>query len=195
MKRDIVSYVAKCLPCQKVNTEHKHLDGSLYPLEIPTQKWYSISMDFITSLPKTRFQHDSIFMVVNRLIKVAHFILGNTIDDCMMVTKRFVKDVFYLHGFLENIILDRDSKLTFEFWQTLHKEVGTQLNFSSSYHPELDGQIERVNQVLEDMLKMYYMDQKTKWEDYLHLVEFTYNITFQTSLGMVPYLQIILSGC
>ena len=102
-------------------------------------------MDFIIALQKIRFQHDSIFVVVDRLTKVAHFILGNTTDDAMMVSKRFLKDVFHLHGFPKNIISDRDSKFTSKFWQTLHKEVGIQLNFSSSYHPKLDGQIERVN--------------------------------------------------
>ena len=108
MKRDIVSYIAKCLPCQKVKAEHKHLIGRLYSLEIPTQKWQSISMDFIIRLPKTRFQHDSIFVVVDRLTKVAHFIPRNTIDDVVMVAKRFVKDVFHLHGFLKSIIFDRE---------------------------------------------------------------------------------------
>lgn len=138
MNRDIVDYVTKFLPYQKVKSKHKHLVGSLYPLEILTQKWQSISMDFIINLSKTKYQHDSIFVMIDILTNVAHVILGNTIDDAIVVSKIFIKDIFHLHGFTKSIISDRDSKFTFEFWHTLHKEIGTYLNFRSSYHPKYD---------------------------------------------------------
>lgn len=82
-------------------------------------------MDFIIGLPKTKYQHDSIFIIVDRLTKVAHFILGNTTNDIVIVAKRFVKDISHLHGFLESIISNMDSKFTSTFWQTLHKEIDT----------------------------------------------------------------------
>ncbi|KAH9293928.1 hypothetical protein KI387_040867, partial [Taxus chinensis] len=92
-----------------------------------------------------------------------------------------------LHGIPELIISDRDLRMTSRFWQTLNAALGTKLNFSSAYHPEMDGQTERVNQVLEDMLRMYCMDQQYKWEEYLPLVEFAYNNTYHASLKMAPF--------
>ena len=92
-----------------------------------------------------------------------------------------------MHGFPKAIMSDRDTKFTSNFWKCMFADLGTKLNFSTTYHPQTDGQTERVNQVLEDMLRMYVMDKPTKWEDYLHLVEFAYNNGQQASLGMSPY--------
>ena len=98
-----------------------------------------------------------------------------------------MKDIFKLHGFPKEIVSDRDVKFTSNFWKGLFADLGTKLNFNTSYHPQTDGQKERVNQVLEDMLHMYVMDKPSKWKDYLHLVEFAYNNGQQASLGMSPY--------
>jgi hypothetical protein len=87
----------------------------------------------------------------------------------------------------KTIVSDRDSKFTSNFWKGLFKGFGTNLNFSTTYHPESDGKTERVNQVIEDMLRMYVMDKPSKWEDYLHLVEFSYNNGYQASLKMSPF--------
>ena len=98
-----------------------------------------------------------------------------------------MKDIFRLHGLPKEIVSDRDFKFTSNFWKGLFADLGTKLNFSTVYHPQTDGKIERVNQVLQDMLRMYVMNKPTKWEDYLHLVEFAYNNGQQASLGMSPY--------
>lgn len=95
-----------------------------------------------------------------------------------------MKDILWLHGFLKVIILDRDPKFTLNFWKSWFEDLGTQLNFSIAYHPQTNDKIERVNQVLEDMLHMYVMSMPTKWEDYLPLVEFNYNNGQQKNLGM-----------
>ena len=92
-----------------------------------------------------------------------------------------------MHGLPKAIVSDKDVKFTSNFWKGLFTDLGTKLNFSTAYHPQTDGKTERVNQVLEDMLRMYVMDKPTKWEDYLHLVEFAYNNGHQASLGMSPY--------
>ena len=92
-----------------------------------------------------------------------------------------------MYGFPKAIVSDKDTKFTSKFWKGLFADLGTKLNFSTAYHPQTNGQIERVNQVLEDMLHMYVMDKPTKWEDYLHLVEIAYNNGKQASLGMSPY--------
>jgi hypothetical protein len=83
-------------------------------------------------------------------------------------------------------VYDRDSKFTSDFWKGLFKGFGTNLNFSTTYHPQSDGQTERVNRVIEDMIKMYVMDKPSKWEDYLNLVEFSCNNGYQSSLNMIP---------
>ena len=91
------------------------------------------------------------------------------------ISRIFMKEIFKLHGLPKEIVSDRDVKFTFNFWKGLFADLGTKLNFHTAYHPQTDGQIERVNQVLEDMLHMCVMDKPTKWEDYLHLVEFANN--------------------
>jgi len=98
-----------------------------------------------------------------------------------------MQNVFRLHGLPKTIISDRDVKFTSAFWKTLFADLGTQLNFSTAYHPQTDGQTERVNQVVEDMLRAYVMQQPTLWEEYLHLVEFAYNNGYHTSTQMSPF--------
>lgn len=98
-----------------------------------------------------------------------------------------MRDIVRLHGIPWKIISDRDPVFTSEFWTSLQHGLGAQLNFSSAYHLETDGQTERVNQVLEDMLRMYVMDRQTFWEDYLYLVEFAYNNGYHSSIGMAPF--------
>ena len=132
-------------------------------------------MAFMTRFPVTWRQHDSIMVVVDMLTKVAHFILVKSTHKTDDIAKIFMKDIFKLHGLPKAIVSDRDVKFTSNFWKGLFADLGTKLNFSTAYHPQTDGQTERVNQVLEDMLRMYVMDKPTKWEDYLHLVEFSYN--------------------
>ena len=126
-------------------------------------------MDFITRLPMTWRQHDSIMVVVDKLTKATHFIPMSThkTDD---IEKIFMKDIFKLHGFPKAIVSDRDVKFTSNFWKGLFADLGTKMNFNTVYHPQTDGKIERLNQVLEDMLHMYVIDKPSKWEDYLNLV-------------------------
>ena len=111
------------------------------------------------------------------------------------IAKIFKKKIFRLHGLPKAIISDRDTKFISKFWKGIFSYLGTKLNFSTAYHPQTDGQIERVNQVLEDMLRMYVMDKPSKWEDYLHLVEFSYNNGQQASLGMSPYEALYSRRC
>ena len=98
-----------------------------------------------------------------------------------------MKEVARLHGIPKAIVSERDSKFTSKFWKGLFEWFGTSLNMSTSYHPQIDGQTERVNQVIEDMLRTYVMDQPSKWEYYLHLVEFAYNNGYHSSLKMSPF--------
>ena len=123
----------------------------------------------------TARQHDSIMVVVDKLIKASHFISVNSTYKVDAIAKIFMKDIFRLHVLPKAIISDRDTKFTSNFWKGLFAYLGMNLNFNIAYHPYTDGQTERVNQVLEYMLHMYVMDKPSKWEDYLQLVEFAYN--------------------
>eukprot|EP00253_Pinus_taeda_P003088 PITA_03088 len=105
----------------------------------------------------------------------------------MDVVRVFVNEVIRLHRLPTKIISDRDSRFTSRFWTSLQSALGTQLNLSTAYHPETNGKTERVNQVLEDMLRMYIMDNQTQWERYLPLVEFAYNNNYHSSIGVPPY--------
>ena len=115
-------------------------------------------MDFIIGLPLTPRQHDAIMVTIDRLTKVAHFTPIRSSYTATFVANVFMRDIVRLHGIPRKIISDRDPIFTSAFWTSLQHDLGTQLNFSSAYHPETDGQTERVNQVLEGMLRMYVMD-------------------------------------
>jgi hypothetical protein len=187
LKKEIAEYITRCMECQKVKAEHRHPAGLLQPLPIPGWKWDVVTMDFITGLPRTNKQHDSIMVVVDKLTKVAHFIPLKTTHRAADVANIFLKEVARLHGIPKTIVSDRDPKFTSNFWKGLFKGFRTNLNFSTAYHPESDGQTERINRVIEDMLRMYVMDKPSRWEDYLHLVEFAYNNGYHTSLKMSPF--------
>ena len=132
-------------------------------------------MDFITGLPKTTGNFDSIFVVVDKLTKVAHIIPVKTIATAVDIAHIFVKEIVKLHGIPAIIVSNWDAKFTSRFWQAMFQFLGTQLNLSSSYHPQIDGQTKRVNQVIEDMLRSYCNQQPNLWIKYLPLVEFVYN--------------------
>lgn len=118
-------------------------------------------------------------VVVGRLKKVAHFINFQSTYKAVQIADIFMREIFRLHDIPRVFISDRDVKFTSPFPEVLFTGLGTHIQFSTPYHPQMDVQTERVNQILEDMLRMYVMQQPTKWEEYLHLVEFTYNNGYQ----------------
>eukprot|EP00253_Pinus_taeda_P011808 PITA_11808 len=164
-----------------------HPAGLLQPLPILEWKWEIISMDFITGFPRTKKNNDSIMVVVDKLSKATHFIPVQSTYKAVQIAHIFMQNVFKLHGLSKVIISDRDVKFTSAFWRTLFAELGTQLNFSTAYHPQTDGQMERVNQVVEDMLRACVMMRPTQWEEYLHLVEFAYNNGYHSSTQLSPF--------
>ena len=139
---------------------------------------------------------------MDKLSKVSHLNPFKTTYKSTNIAEIFKKEIFHLHGIPKVIIYDIDPKFTGNFWKTLFKGLNTKLNFSTAYHPQTNGQIERVNQVLEDMLRMYVSDYPKKWEDYLHLVEFAYNnpvirpqqILFLLKYYMVESVTLLLHG-
>ena len=117
MKNDVVEYIARCMECQKVKVEHRHTAGLLQPLPILEWNWDAVMMDFVTNLPKTIFQNDVIMVVVDKLTKEAHFILVKTTHKATNIANIYMKEVARLHGILEAIVSDKDSKFTSNFWK------------------------------------------------------------------------------
>jgi hypothetical protein len=170
-----------------VKDKNRHPAGLLQPLTIFEWKWEIVTMDFIMGLPRTCKLHDSIMVVVDKLTKSAHFIPLKTTHKAAEVADIFLKEVAQLHEIPKTIVSIRDPKFTSNFWKGLFKGFRMNLNFSTTYNPDFDGQTKRVDRVIEDILRMYVMDKPSKWEDYLHLVEFAYNNGYQASLKMIPF--------
>ncbi|GJZ39678.1 reverse transcriptase domain-containing protein [Tanacetum coccineum] len=158
MKAIIAEYVGKCLTCSRVKAECQKPSGLLVQPEIPMWKWERITMDFITKLPKTSNGHDTIWVIVDRLTKSAHFIPTRETNSMETLIRLYIKEIVSRHGVPISIILDRDSHFTSRFWQSLQSALGTQLDMSTAYHPETDGQSERTIQTLEDMLRACVID-------------------------------------
>ncbi|GJV69542.1 hypothetical protein Tco_1485051 [Tanacetum coccineum] len=173
MKAEIATYVSKCLTCAKVKAECQKPSGLLVQPVIPVWKWENITMDFVTKLPKTSTGQDTIWVIVDRLTKSAHFLPMKELappPSMEKLTRQYLKEVVSRHGVPVSIISDRDSKFTSHFWQSLNKALGTQLAMSTAYHPQTDGQSERTIQTLEDMLRACVIDFGKGWDRHIPLV-------------------------
>ena len=140
MKKDIAEYVAVCDVCQRVKAEHQKPAGLLQPLSIPEWKWDKLGMDFITGLPRTRSGYDSIWVVVDHLTKVAHFIPVKTTYTSAKLAKIYMTRIICQYGVPRSIVSDRGTQFTSKFWNQLHETLGTGLEFSTTFHPQTDGQ-------------------------------------------------------
>ena len=132
--------------------------------------WDEIGMDFVVGLPRTQKGHDSIWVIVDRLTKAAHFIPVRTNYGGEKLAKLYVENIVKLHGVPSRIVSKRGTQFTSRFWKSLHKAMGTKLDFSSAYHPQTDGQTERVNQIMEDMLRACVLTYGKNWEQSLPYV-------------------------
>jgi transposase InsO family protein len=187
MKRDIAEYIAKCDLCSRVIAKHQKPVGLLQPLKVRDRKWDQIGMDFITGLPRTKLGYDSIWVVVDHLTKIAHFILVKTTYTSAKLVDIYMKRIVWLHGVPKSIVSDRGTQFTSHFWKQLHESLGTRLEFSTTFHPQTDGQTERINQILEDMLRACALDYGSSWDDNLPYAEFSYNNSYQASIEMAPF--------
>jgi transposase InsO family protein len=143
-------------------------------------------MDFIVGLPRTQARYDSIWIIVDRLTNVAHFILVKTTYSVAKLTELYVLNSMPTWG-TKKIVSDRGSQFTSKFWEKLHESIDTKLNFNSTYHPQTDGQTERTNQILEDMLRACALKYRKSWDKSLPYTKFSYNNSYQANIKMAPY--------
>ncbi|KAL5739512.1 hypothetical protein ACOSQ2_028692 [Xanthoceras sorbifolium] len=172
MKKDIAEFVSRCLTCQQVKAEHQKPARLLQPLPIP--EW-------------NQSGHDTIWVIVDRLTKSAHFLPIRKYYSMDKLAQLYVDEIVRLHGTPVSIVSDRDPTFSSRFWPSLQKALGTRFNFSTAFHPHTDGPLERTIQTLEDMLRACVMEFKGSGDTHLLLMEFAYNNSYQSSIGMAPY--------
>ncbi|GKE69666.1 putative reverse transcriptase domain-containing protein [Tanacetum coccineum] len=147
-----------------VKAEHQKPSGLLVQPEIPQWKWDNITMDFVTKLPKTQSRNDTIWVIVDRLTKSAHFLPMRETDPMDKLARLYLKEVVTRHGIPVSIICDRDPRFVSNFWRSFQKAIGTRLDMSMAYHPKTNGQSKRIIQTLEDMLRPCVIDFGDGWE-------------------------------
>jgi hypothetical protein len=186
LKTDVENFIKQCQVCQQAKHEHNHPAGLLQPLPIPKGAWQDISMDFIEGLPLSH-GCNSILVVVDRYTKYAHFLPLNHPFTAQGVARLVLDNVVKLHGLPKSIVSDRDRIFTSIFWKELFSLFDTSLLISSSYHPQTDGQTERVNQCLEMYLRCAVQDSPKTWKVWLPLAELWYNSSFHSAIGCSPF--------
>lgn len=186
LKLDVTNFVKQCAICQKAKSEHVHPGGLLQPLPIPKGVWQGISMDFVEGLPKSE-GYTTILVVVDRFSKYAHFFPLKHPFSAQQVAQVIVDNICKLHGMPLSFVSDRDKVFTSAFWKQLFTLMQTKLLMSTAYHPQTDGQTERVNQCLEMFLRCSVHASPSKWKAWLPLAEYWYNTSYHTSLGCSPF--------
>ncbi|KAJ9514003.1 hypothetical protein QJQ45_021112 [Haematococcus lacustris] len=187
MREDVRHYVANCDACQHNKAATQKPGGLLQPLSVPGWRWESISMDLIVKLPKSHEGYDSICVFVDRLSKMVHFAPCNESMDAMGFAKLFIKHIFRLHGLPREVITDRGAHFHNLFWEGVCEQLHIKRCLSTAYHPQSDGQTERYNRVLEEMLRHYVGPTQNDWPDHLPCAEFAVNNSWQESIQNTPF--------
>lgn len=186
MKKMIKTHLQSCQVCLQAKPDRAKYPGLLQPLPVPAGAWQVISLDFIEGLPRSS-HYNCVLVVIDKFSKYSHFIPLSHPFTASAVAQEFMKHIYKLHGLPQVIISDRDKIFTSQFWEQLFSKSGTKLHKSSAYHPQTDGQTERVNQCLEIYLRCFVHATPRKWASWLYLAEFWYNNSFHSTLGKTPF--------
>ena len=162
MRGDVTSYVKTCPTCQQMKSDNRAKAGLLQPLPVPTRKWEQVTTDLVTDLPESG-GYTAIAVFVDRLTKMVHFAPCTKEVTAPQYAKLFVDHVFRLHGLPEVLISDRDPRFTSRFWRSLFDLLGTEIRMSTAFHPQTDGQSERMIQTLENFLRPYVERHPAAW--------------------------------
>lgn len=179
-------FVQQCTTCQQAKVEHTKMPGLLQPILVPAQAWEIVSMDFVEGLP-TSDRFNAILVIIDKFSKYGHFIPIHHPYTAIHIAKLFLDNVYKLHGLPRAIITDRDPIFTSTLWKELFKLTDTQLLMSSAYHPQMDGQTERLNQCLEGFLRCTVHSCPRQWSKWLSVAEFWYNTAYHSTLGRTPF--------
>ena len=180
MCMDVQRYVRSCDLCQRMKGGRRN-NGLLHPLPVPDRPWQDISMDLITGLPQTANGFDAIFTFVDRLSKSVHLCPTSATIDAAGAANLYIQNVFRLHGLSRSIVCDRDPRFTAEFFEEIFSRLGSKLKFSTANHPQTDGQSERANRVVGDILRSFVNHRQNNWDDCLPFCEFAINDMLQES--------------
>lgn len=187
MDDDIKCWIVNCLQCQRIKPNLNRPKGLLQSHNIPYKPWQVISVDFITDLPKSKSNHDSIVVFVDIFSKMTKMAAMKKTDGAEKFAHVFNDRIVSSFGHPHTIISDRDTRFTSKYWNCLSKLLGIKLNRSSAYHPETDGQTERMNQTLENLLRAVVNESNDNWEEKLPTIEFTMNNTINASTKCCPF--------
>jgi hypothetical protein len=186
IKSDISHFVKHCMVYQQAKPDRSKLPGLLQPLEVPFEAWQVVSLDFVEGLP-TSGSANCILVVVDYLTKYAHFLPLHHPFTGASVAKVFMANVYKLHGMPQAIVSDRDKIFTSHWWQELFRLAEVSLRMSSSYHPQMDGQTECLNQTMETYLRCFVNACPSKWSQWLSLAEYWYNTSYHSAIGRSPF--------
>ncbi|KAM0066873.1 putative nucleotidyltransferase, Ribonuclease H [Helianthus debilis subsp. tardiflorus] len=192
LARDVDHLIRRCATCHRAKSRSAP-HGLYMPLPVPNAPWEDVSLDFITGLPRTKRNKDSILVVVDRFSKMAHFLACHTTYDAVQVANLYFQEIVRLHGLPKSIVSDRDVKFLSHFWVTLWKKLGTKLKYSTSSHPQTDGQTEVTNRTLGTLLRSLIKTSIKQWDDLLAHAEFAYNRAPHKTTGYSPFT--IVYGC
>jgi hypothetical protein len=186
MKSAVHTFVQTCLTCQQSKPDRSKLPGLLQPLQVPSHAWKIISLDFVEGLP-TSGSANCILVVVDSFTKYGHFLPLHHPFTATTVAKLFMNQIYRLHGLPSAIVSDRDKIFTSKFWSELFRLADVTLNMSSSYHPQSDGQTERLNQTMETFLRCFVNARPSKWLEWIPLAEYWYNCCHHSAIDCSPF--------
>jgi hypothetical protein len=186
MRMEVKRFVNNCNICQYAKGKKKN-NGLYHPFPILERPWDEIRMDFVLGFPRTQRGSDSIFVFVDRFSKMVQFILCQKTSNETHVANLFFKEVVRFHVLTRSIVSDRDTKFVGHLWRTLWKKLGTELSFSSAYHPQTDGHNKVVNRILGDLLRCLVTEHHSQWDQIIAQAEFAYNGSVKRSTRKIPF--------